>query len=99
MFAAVTDEFDTCLVELAMGNRLAAYDEGAFCREEASCRLLDACRVIRRRAIYQSARRDVFCRLGMPTRATAIHAGGSLAGKVSIRLSVISSVIAPVSIF
>jgi hypothetical protein len=27
----------------------------------------------------------------MPTRATAIHAGGSLAGKVSIRLSTISS--------
>jgi hypothetical protein len=27
----------------------------------------------------------------MPTGATAIHAGGSLAGKVSIRLSTISS--------
>src|SRR5882757_2517080 len=28
----------------------------------------------------------------MPTRARAIHAGGSLAGKVSIRLSVMSSI-------
>src|SRR5258707_5645522 len=35
----------------------------------------------------------------MPTRAKAIHAGGSLAGKVSIRLSTISSSVAIVSIF
>jgi hypothetical protein len=35
----------------------------------------------------------------MPTRAKGIHAGGSLAGKVSIRLSVISSVLAIVSLF
>jgi hypothetical protein len=32
----------------------------------------------------------------MPTRAKEIHAGGSLAGKVSIRLSAISSVVAVV---
>jgi hypothetical protein len=34
-------------------------------------------------------------RWGMPTRAKEIQDGGSLAGKVSIRLWVISSVIAP----
>jgi hypothetical protein len=42
--------------------------------------------------------RDVIRRLGAPTRAKATHAGGSLAGKVSIRLSVSTS-IAMVSVF
>src|ERR1700724_1871417 len=46
------------------------------------------------------AGRDVGFRLGMPTRASATQAGGSLAGKVSIRLSRIlsSSVLAIVSL-
>jgi hypothetical protein len=54
---------------------------------------------IDQRCFAVRARRDVFGRLGMPTRTKATQAGGSLAGKVSIRLSAISSVIAPVSIF
>jgi hypothetical protein len=56
---------------------------------------------IDQRCFAVRARRDVVCRLGMPTRANATHAGGSLAGKVSIRLSTISSssVISSVSIF
>jgi hypothetical protein len=45
------------------------------------------------------ARRDIVRRLGMPTRAKGIQAGGSLAGKVSIRLRATSSVISVVSIF
>jgi hypothetical protein len=45
------------------------------------------------------ARGDFVRRSGVPTRAKATHAGGSLAGKVSIRLSAISSSVAIVSIF
>jgi hypothetical protein len=47
--------------------------------------------VLGRRCGGFRARRDVGFRLGMPTRASATQAGGSLAGKGSITLSRISS--------
>ena len=101
-FAAARDEFDTSLWNLAtqivfrrmasdcFRSLSAAY---TLCKLKASYRygVDQGCRDFR-------AGRARFCRLGMPTRAREIQAGGSLAGKVSIKLSVTSSMIPTVSI-
>lgn len=101
-FAAARDEFDTSLWNLAtqIGFRRMASDCSrslsatyALCKLKASDRygVDQRCRAFR-------AGRARFCRLGMPTRTREIQAGGSLAGKVSIKLSATSSVIPTVSI-
>src|SRR5258708_35742054 len=93
------NEFDTCLVELATPNWSWSYAKARFDVEQGSLSVTEyfsgRFAVGYRYCIYQMfcfrARRDLGCRSGLPTRVNAIHAGGSVAGKVSIRLSTISS--------